>query len=91
VFFEGLSIVKIFEIILSTPQQTLNKTASLVTSFSCAFLCKWERCLKFNKIKSKGCPRAHQEGMWKEEVELHSLLTSVLDEGPVPVAARSKA
>jgi len=43
--------VKISEIILSTPQHTLNKTASLAASFSGEFLCKREGCLKFNNIK----------------------------------------
>jgi len=61
------------------PQQSLNKTASLVASFSGEFLCKREGCLKFNKTKSWGCTRARQEGVWIEEVEHHSLLTSVLD------------
>ena len=47
----GLTTVEIFEIIISTPQQTLNKTASLATSVSGEFLCNWERVLKFNKVK----------------------------------------
>jgi len=37
VFSEGLTTVKIFEIILLTPKQTLNKTASLATSVSGEF------------------------------------------------------